>query len=367
MRRRKKRILVDATGIVNKKTGLGKYCYYLLKALVRNNQYRFSVLHQASLARDHPLYELRNLIDNLISVDLPVIGIKRELKVLLMGRLMSQFDLYHCMSSYLPGFGIRIPTIVTIHDLKYALHPEFLGNRMKSLYYRWVIRRGIKRAACVIAVSESTKRDIRNIAISSSKVRVVYEAPTIALHVNDERLPSQVRGKRFFLYVGENRPHKNIARIIDAYRLLVGRLGKRIPLLAFAGTGFSRLNREHKGSGLVFLGAVSDGVLVALYKQSLALVYPSLYEGFGLPLVEAMALGTPVITSNCSSMPEVAGNAALLINPYDVEQIAAAMKRIVLSGKLRYKMRTMGLKRVGDFSWTKAAREVCELYGQIIS
>ncbi|NIP51317.1 MAG: glycosyltransferase family 4 protein, partial [candidate division Zixibacteria bacterium] len=88
----------------------------------------------------------------------------------------------------------------------------------------------------------------------------------------------------------------------------------------------------------VFLGAVSDGVLVALYKQSLALVYPSLYEGFGLPLVEAMALGTPVITSNCSSMPEVAGNAALLINPYDVEQIAAAMKRIVLSGKLRYKM-----------------------------
>ncbi|NIP51316.1 MAG: glycosyltransferase family 4 protein, partial [candidate division Zixibacteria bacterium] len=98
----------------------------------------------------------------------------------------------------------------------------------------------MKRAACVIAVSESTKRDIRNIAISSSKVRVVYEAPTIALHVNDERLPSQVRGKRFFLYVGENRPHKNIARIIDAYRLLVGRLGKRIPLLAFAGTGFSR-------------------------------------------------------------------------------------------------------------------------------
>ena len=367
MRERRKRILIDATGVVSAPTGLGKYCYYLLKSLVQQKQYRFSVLLQTNLPNGHPVLRLRKSVEHLVPVSVPVIGFQRELEILRISRFINQFDLYHCLSSYLPGFGIKIPKVLTVHDLKYLLYPKFFNNRLKSSYYKWIIRRGIKIATHIIAVSESTRRDIADIGISPERVTVIYEAPTVSPREYGQDLPAQIRTRGFLLYVGENRPHKNISRMIDAYALLSQRLGSNTPEFVFAGAKFGIYDRQRHERGLVFLGPVSEAVLVALYRQALALVYPSLYEGFGLPLVEAMALGTPVITSNCSSMPEVTGNAALLVDPYRTEEITAAIERVIQSSRLRARMKRMGFKRASNFSWAKAARQVCELYRQILT
>jgi glycosyltransferase involved in cell wall biosynthesis len=252
--------------------------------------------------------------------------------------------------------------------LKYLLFPEFFKNRLKMWYYTWIIRRGAQRAEQIIAVSESTKRDLVRLEVPAEKITVIHEALTVTFSGDtvDVELPDAVGDKPFFLFVGDNRPHKNIARIIEAYVRISNKLDEGCPSFVFAGTGFGevahRYAKEEQGKNLVFVGSVDDDLLVALYKRAVALVYPSLYEGFGLPILEAMSLGVPVITSNCSSMPEVAGNAALLVDPYNVDQIADAMISLVQNKDVRDPLINSGKSRVRQFSWDAAARKTIELY-----
>ena len=365
----KKKIIIDATGIVNTPTGLGKYSYYLLESLVKHRSYNFMILNKKNLVPCHPLFQLKGEHVTFASVNAPTIGPKREYALFGIRDIINQHDLYHCLSSLLPAFGLRIPSLVTIHDLKYLLFPHFFNNYLKSLYYGWIIRRGVRRAARIIAVSHSTKKDIEALSVPSDKIRVVYEAATISAD-SKEQLPEGVRGKKYLLFVGENRPHKNIRRIIMAYKIARHKLHKlkdHALYLVIAGSRFGPISKEQKDDGIIFVGAVDDNTLIPLYKNALALVYPSLYEGFGLPIIEAMKLGTPVITSNCSSMKEVAGNAAVLVDPCDSEQIACAMARLVVDKNERMKLRKMGSRRVKCFSWGNAAEEICEIYERLLS
>ena len=361
----KKNIIIDATGIVNTPTGLGKYSYYLLESLVKHDSYNFTILNKEDLLPRHPLFKLKDEHVTFASVHAPTIGPKREYTIFGIRDIINQHDLYHCLSSFLPAFGVRIPTLVTIHDLKYLLFPQFFNNHLKSLYYGWIVRRGVRHASRIIAVSHSTKKDIEALSVPSDKIKVVYEAPTI-LTSSKEELPRTVRGKRYLLYVGENRPHKNIHRIINAFKIVKRKL-KDYPLfLVIAGSRFDSLMREQQDDGIIFVGPVDDATLIPLYNNALALVYPSLYEGFGLPIIEAMKLGTPVITSDLSSMKEVAGNAAMLVDPYDSEQIARAMARIIVDKSERKKLRKLGSRRVKCFSWKNAAEEICGIYERLL-
>jgi glycosyltransferase involved in cell wall biosynthesis len=362
----KKKIFIDATGIVSTPDGLGKYSYFLLKSLLKKKRYKFSILHQVNIPKSHPLFYLGHSNVTFVPVDIPTIGPKRELIMFSLRKKINEYDIFHCLSSYLPAFGLRIPSVVTVHDLKYLLYPRFFDNRLKTVYYSWIIRRGIRNASHVIAVSEATKRDIVKLDVPSQKVHVIYEAPTISLSEKNY-LPEILEGKKYWFFVGENRPHKNVRRIIAAYNMVKKKLGSQCPLFVFAGSKYETLKEKFLHNNFVFLGPVSEEILVSLYTHTLALIYPSLYEGFGLPILEAMALGTPVITSNCSSMPEVAGNAALLINPHDTTQIADAIIKLVKNDKERSRMRTRGLKRIRDFSWEKAANLVYGLYEKILS
>jgi glycosyltransferase involved in cell wall biosynthesis len=361
-----KNIIIDATGIGNTPTGLGKYSYYLLESLVKHRSCNFTILNKENLLRCHPLFQLKDEHVTFTSVDAPTIGPKREYAIFGIRDIINQHDLYHCLSSFLPAFGLRIPSLVTIHDLKYLLFPHFFGNYLKSLYYGWIIRKGVRRATYIIAVSHSTKKDIESLSVPSDKIQVMYEAPTILTNSKEE-LPEVVRGKKYLLFVGENRPHKNIRRMIMAYEIAKHKLKDHALYLVIAGSRFDPLMKKQRDDGIIFVGAVDDNTLISLYKDALALVYPSLYEGFGLPIIEAMKLGTPVITSNCSSMKEVAGNAAVLVNPYDSGQIACAMERLIVDKNERMKLRKMGSRRVKCFSWRKVAEEICGIYERLLS
>lgn len=370
-----KKIFIDATGIVAVPTGLGKYSYYLLESMLRdkNSHFYFTVLHQSGLPKSHSLFRLHSENLRFLSIKIPVIGPKRDIGIIKLKKEINQHDLFHCLSSYMPAFDIHIPSVVTIHDLKYLLFPDFFNNRLKVFYYSWIIRRGIRKAKRIIAISESTKKDLIALGAPAEKVSVIYEASSIPL--SNTKVNSKVLNisdnKPFLLFVGDNRPHKNIARIIQAHQRLLNKLGETCPLFVFAGPNFEALHKKYAGREklrkLVFLGSVSEEILVGLYKRAIALVYPSLYEGFGLPILEAMSVGIPVITSNLSSMPEVAGQAAMLINPYSVDQLAEAIIKIVQDKTERERLRRLGVHRVRKFSWKKAARMTVEIYEGILS
>ena len=361
-----KRILIDATGIVNIPTGLSKYSYYLLKSLLKNNRYKFTVLHRKSLKKTNPLFQINSAHVAFIDIDVPTIGPKRDYIMFTMKKKIINHELFHCLSSYLPAFDLQVPSILTIHDLKYLLFPAFFNNIFKTMYYKWIIHRGIRNASSIITVSHSTKHDIESLGVESRKIHVIYEAPTIDQHV-ESIPPENLKNKRYFLFIGENRPHKNILRLIQVYKETKKRLNDICPLMVFAGARYESIIPTFGDNHLIFLGSVADSLLTTLYKNALALVYPSLYEGFGLPIVEAMKMGTPVITSNCSSMQEIAGNAAILIDPKNVNQLAEAMLNITQHENTRTRLIKLGRKRIMDFSWEKAARKVSELYEEILS
>lgn len=314
--------------------------------------------------KHHPLLQIEEPNVTFIPVDVPAIGPTRELAMFKLRNFINKHSIFHCLSSYLPAFGVYIPSIVTIHDLKYMLFPEFFSNRFKTLYYNWIIRRGIRNASYLIAVSEATRRDVENLGVRSGKMCVIHEAPTV-LRENTENLPDILRNKEYFLFVGEQRPHKNTRRIINAYKIIRQKLGNACPSLVFAGSKFRPLE-EFSNDDIIALGPVDEQSLATLYKKALALVYPSLYEGFGLPIVEAMSLGTPVITSNCSSMHEVAGGAALLVNPHSTAQLAAAMMKLVQRKELGSMLTSLGYRRIKAFSWEIAALEMCNVYQQLL-
>ena len=321
--------------------------------------------------KNHPLFDLTSRPITFIPIDSPVIGPRRERNLFSFRKRINRMDLFHCLSSYMPAFGIKVPTIITVHDLKYLRYPQLLGLRLKTVYYSWIIKRGIRKAAHIIAVSESTKNDIVNLGTDCGKIKVIYEANTLSYDKRADSPPSGIGGKPFMLFVGEDRPHKNIDRLIRAHLTLYDSLGERCPRLVLAGPDFQRLSRKYSEIadkvGIIFAGSVDDNRLMQLYRNALALVYPSLYEGFGLPILEAMAAGTPVITSNYSAMAEVAGSAAILVDPMSVDQINQAMMKIALHPAEHDRLKRLGLRHVRKYSWEKAALSTLKLYEHVIS
>lgn len=368
-----KRVFIDATGIGLRPTGLGKYSYCLLKAIAGDKRQPFdlTILHQACLPKSHALFALACDRIAFLPFAIPVIGPKRDILFFYnLSKTINRYNLYHCLSSYLPAFGIDIPSLVTIHDLKYLRFPKLFANCFKAKYYGWIIRRGTHKATNIIAVSTATKNDLVALGVSPKKIYVIREASTISLSNSTSRtMPPCPISEPFFLYVGDNRPHKNILRLLQAYRDLISKLGHNCPSLVFVGAQIEDSYGSHANAHerkIFFLGAIHDETLFCLYKHALALVYPSLYEGFGLPILEAMSVGTPVITSNCSAMSEVAGNAAILVDPLDVGQLSAAMMRIVEDGPGRKRLRQLGIRRSHDFSWRQTAQQTLSLYSEIL-
>jgi glycosyltransferase involved in cell wall biosynthesis len=262
---------------------------------------------------------------------------------------------------YNPPLFCRVPFVFTIHDLGH-IHCTESSKAHIHLYYATLLKRACHRAARILTVSEFTRNQIiRWSAVSPEKVLNVGCGvdPAFRPDGNDYGLAFP-----YLLAVSNRKPHKNENRLVEAFA--VAKLDSRIRLV-FTGNPIPNLLRLIEalrlGTRVVFVGSVPEEKLPSLYRGAQGLIFPSLYEGFGLPILEAMACGVPVVTSNLTAMPEVAGDAALLVDPRSVERIASAMERIVADSSLRREIISRGTTRAARFSWNGTATKVRDLLG----
>jgi glycosyltransferase involved in cell wall biosynthesis len=286
-------------------------------------------------------------------------------------------DLFHAPHYVLPPL-VRCPSVVTIHDCIHLMFPQYLPNRWSLAYARTSITLAAKRSTRVLTVSESSKRDIlRYVDIPPGKIDVIYNAYDERFRdVPNEDAVARVRERfqlqdQFVLYAGNVKPHKNLERLIEAFHLVRSRGLDQLKLVLIGDeiskyTALRRAVHRHQLHKYVrFLGFLPLDTLAVLYRLAGVFVFPSLYEGFGLPPLEAMASGTPVVTSNVSSLPEVAGNAAVLVDPYNASAIADGIYRVLTDESLRMDLRRRGIERATQFSWESSVRRVREIYAQI--
>ena len=378
-----KHIILDALAVENSKTGVGQYVQELLEELLEQapKDMFFSVMLHPSLDMKHPLVKFVSKQKNaeIMWFDIPAIGLKRDIKFFLKRRKL-KCDLFHCLYSNHPLF-FKGTQMVTIHDLKYVLHPEFMGSKgkLKSIYLKNLMRHAAKHCEKLITVSESTRNDLLKVFPYMSglkeRTQVVYEAATVSMKTNKEMIKRFELDRPYFLYLGELRPHKNVGRVIEAFIRFKADLCQPDECQALTDVRLIVAGKPHKSfvmpSGakrddIIFTGYVKDDDAYTLYSNALAYCLPSLYEGFGLPILEAMKCGCPVITSDFSSTAEVSGDAALLVDPLSVEAIAGAMARIYSDEAFRKELITKGYAREKEFSWAKAAEETLAIYKEIL-
>jgi glycosyltransferase involved in cell wall biosynthesis len=280
-----------------------------------------------------------------------------------------KIDLLHSLAFVTPLLS-PCPSVITIYDLSFLIFPQGFRHS-KRLYLTLLTRPSARKARRIITISESTKRDtVRLLGVSSKKVDVVYCGVDKAFHPLPEGEVASFRQKhglpeRIILFVGTIEPRKNVVRLIEAYsdlrdgqvKLVIG--GDRGWLYEEV---FARVEELELTGDVLFPGYIPPDELPLWYNAAELFVYPSLYEGFGLPPLEAMACGTPVITSTVSSLPEVVGEAGLTVDPMDSKGLAEAMNQVLGDGALRQSMRERGLARAGCFSWARAARETVGVY-----
>ena len=287
-------------------------------------------------------------------------------------------DLFHAPHYVLPPLTPS-RSVVTIHDCIHLRFPQYLPSRLGYAYARAQMWSATHRAARVITVSEASKRDIlRYFRVGESRIDVIYNAiderfwqEPDAEEIDRVRQRYQLDAP-FVLYAGNIKPHKNLERLIEAFNILrQGAAFKDVQLLIIGDeiSKYATLRRavhRYKLHKYVrFFGFVPDRTLAALYRLANVFVFPSLYEGFGLPPLEAMASGTPVITSNVSSLPEVVGDAAVMIDPYEPAAIAEALERVLTDDALRADLRVRGLARAREFSWERSVARVRAIYHEV--
>ena len=273
-------------------------------------------------------------------------------------------------------------SVVTIHDCIHLRFPQYLPNRLGYAYARSFLWVATHRSDRIMTVSEASKRDILEyFNVPPQKIDVIYNGiderfstppPEEDLVLVRERY--QLDGP-FILYAGNIKPHKNLGRLIEAFHILRATGPEFEPVkLVIIGDEIAKyaalrhaVHRHKLHKHVRFFGFVPARTLVSLYRLASVFVFPSLYEGFGLPPLEAMASGTPVITSNVSSLPEVVGDAAVLIDPLRPDDIADAMRRVLSDSALRADMSRRGLERAKQFSWERSVRRVREIYDEVLS
>lgn len=362
------KIGVDARNLMGQRTGVGRYLINLLR-------------HFADSPQSHDFYLFSNsVIENLSLPGLHHRTVKGP--NLFWKQVILPYEQWKnkCDVLFIPTYSTPIfnpiKTVVTIHDLIFLLYPEWATRNQRNRFST-IVKHSACRADCVIAVSESTRADIlKYTGVKNDKVEVVYEGVDEqfrVLNTIDEAsfLNRYNLDKPFILFVGSIHPRRNVQRVIESFVQL--KVEKKIDhQLVLIGLkqqldpSISHLIHERNiDQSISMLGFVPDEDLVKFYNLADIFIYPSLYEGFGLPVLEAMACGTPVITSNTSSLPEVAGDAAVLIDPSNQSQMVDAIQNIVENRAWAEELKERGLERCKKFSWKSAAKTTCEIFESV--
>lgn len=374
------RIGINVRHIQSRPTGVAKYMLNsilnLKKLDYNNNQYLLF------FGSDKPVPEV--ILDAGFDYDVSKIPTNNQIFKFLWAQLYlphaikaHKIDLFHEFSLISPVIK-KCRTVLTVYDLAHLYLPECY-TYMTRLYLNSLLSRSIKQADSIIAISESSKRDImEHFKIAPEKIKVVYAGiDEIFRPIDDmeelERIKKVYRIKGdFILTVSLISPRKNLIRLIEAFKALRDqkKIDSQLVIVGRKAWLYEDVFREVASSGLeedvIFCGHIPREHLLCLYNAATLFAYPSLYEGFGLPILEAMACATPVMASNVSSMPEVCGEAALLVDPYDIEELASAIADIVSKPHLRQTLIKRGLEQVSKFSWKKTAEETLAVYAETI-
>ena len=378
---RKKRIAVDARWVFRELSGIGRYTLELLRqlgeiggafdylVLVRDGERRAFVERAAGLAGRA----------NFAFAELPhgVFGPRGQFAAARLLRAR-KIDVYHSTNFMipLPAFSRRRPhatkCVCNIHDLIPLVHPEFTPRALKTRFfpvYRALMHEIARRTDAVVTGSESAKRDIvRLLGIPEGRMAVAADGVD-ARHAPGGEKPSARGGPRTVLYVGRCDPYKNLPGLVEAFAQLVrAGVDARLRIVGSPDARYPEAGAAARRLGVAdrveWSGYLDDAGLLKAYQDADALALLSRYEGFGLPVLEAMACGTPVVCSNAASLPEVAGAAARLVDPDDVAGAAAALKDILTNPTETARLRAAGLAQARKFSWRTAAEAVLRVYGE---
>lgn len=356
--------------------GINSYIYNLLKNLTPAADFDYTVFLSDRRAPGH--FESLSLRRSRLPTHKPIVRIAWEQLAQPFALARERIDLLHALAFAGP-VAISIPWVVTVYDLSFVRYPQSF-NAMNRIYLRWAVRYSTRRADRVIAISESTRRDLMALfGASSEKIAVVYcgADPAFALprdqHAIDALRVRRRLPEKMILHVGTIEPRKNIARLIRAYAHAkrAARLPHRLALVGARGWKYSEVDavieQEQVKDDVIFAGYVAPEELPLWYRAADLFVYPSFYEGFGLPPLEAMVSGTPVISSNAASLPEVVGDAAIQVAPDDAAGLADAIVRALNDRTLREQMIARGIARAAQFSWARAAHETTDIYRAVLA
>lgn len=384
-----KRICIDARYFFPQMDGIGRYLYNLIDQITiithKTNEYHFIILEVEEFANSSLL---RNF-DNRKNITFLKIPVKPQtIKNHFIGKYLKnlQIDLYHYPQFDLPWFVSGFKIVTSILDMNPQRMPGFFPTKTGwikkyySILTNWI---ALKKSDKLITISESTKQELMEFYNfhHGSKIQAVHLGVDAKFfnHSDKEvwsKIITELRVKhnfnKYFLYIGNNRPHKNLERVLTAFKSVLSKIDFELKFLL---VGHQLKNNLDIDSLLMRLGLkenvisleLSDEELNAVYSDAEAFVFCSLSEGFGLPVLEAMALSCPVITSNLSSMKEIAESAALLADPYSTKNIEENMVKLLTDAKLKQKLIEKGLNNARSFTWQKCAEETLSIYSQLLN
>ena len=375
------KILLNGLSIVYPISGVGQYTLHLSRGLEsllgQGNIFWFGKnwsnhscepSHKRnSLFADHIRYSLKKEIRKIPGLTTSV-HVWRSLRFKSSIRRIRP-SLYH-ETKYVPFHFDDGPTVLTIYDLSFVRHPEWHPADRVKYFEKYCLKR-LPQIDAIITISEFSKKEIINLLnISSDKIYVTPLGVDRAFTPGNQRMPGIP--ERYILSLGNIEPRKNLPVLVTAYTSLPRNLRERYPLVIAGAKGWHNnglnktLHSLQKKESIILTGYIPQELLPHLYRNASLFVYPSLYEGFGLPVIEAMACGVPVLASNTTSLPEVVGKAGLLVDPNNVDDVREGMLRLLTDKKIRDEMSEKGLERARLFSWEKCSRETLAVYERVL-
>ncbi len=364
-------VLIDARMVTARNFGIGRYVFNLLDNLIdldKTNRYSLIV-------NDDYLAELTKNASNfnLIKAKAKWLSLSGQIEVPMIIKRVKP-DLFHAASFSVP-FIQPCPTVATIYDLIHVIFPGHYSF-IHKIYYGIFLKSVIKQAKRIITISESSRQDINKYyGYPADRIDIAYPAAGDRFRpVKDDRLIADLKAKyqlpeHIILYIGNRKKHKNVAGLIEAYSMLSKKLKDQYALVlsGLMDQELEALVRMNKVQGRVkCLSNISEEELPLAYNAADLFVFPTLYEGFGLPPLEAMACGVPVITSNVASVPEVVGDAALLVDPNNSRELADTMAKVLENNDLKQELKAKSLERARHFTWEECAQRTLKTYMEAV-
>lgn len=360
------RIAIDARLVTDKVVGISRYSLNLIIGILDKPDLQiFCIVNTDHLSAELKKRGCHNRVSFIRAKSRPLSVLEHFEIPWLLTRY--SIDLFHA-TSYMTPVWVPCKFVYSILDTFHLIFPEGF-SWIANWYFKFVVRNAARKAKCILTISNASKKDIEKYITKKKQIHVIYLGYN---NISKYEKPFDEMSNKYgieksgyFLFLGNHRVHKNYQRVIIAYQLLKKKDGKAPQLVLNLSENILKefvANDSDTFQGVNCIGFINDEDIYTIYKNALCLVVPSLYEGFGLFILEAMDVGIPIITSNISSLPEVAGDAVLYVNPYDENEIASAMKQIAEDEELRLTLISKGREQIKKFSWDKCVDNTYQIY-----